>query len=330
VKNSVFTSLCFLCLVLVLSGCSVDNDVSQFKLNPNQSNIDLGLRGQMAGSGATSQKNSIDAWKLGYNAYYPNISVAYDPKGSGGGRKDIISGASIFAASDKLLSDEEIKLSKSVCGSNGVIQIPTYISKIEIIFNLDNIKSLSLDNKTITAIFSGKITNWSDSLIKLQNPQINLPNKLITVVRRSDDSGTNDTLTSFFSKTDESLWQWGETSSWPSSIASLSQGAQGTAGVVIVSSLGDGTISYADSAQVGTLGVVAMDNPIMQISYMLACSHYNDIIAGQFVKSWLGYIISKSGQELSHNVSNSMVLNDSQTNQAKKDIDSITIGKENV
>ncbi|MDR3152115.1 MAG: phosphate ABC transporter substrate-binding protein PstS [Bifidobacteriaceae bacterium] len=323
-KKQIFTSALFFIFLAVLTGCSVDNKTNQLIINSNNKNPNYAISGEMAGSGATSQKNSIDAWKIGYGQIYPNISVAYDPKGSGGGRKDIINGAAVFSATDKKLTDLEMIQAKTVCGQKGVIQIPTYISKIAVIFKLDNIASLNLDSQTLVKIFSGVITKWSDPEIVSQNLKLDLPDNNITVVRRTDDSGMTDTFTSFLAKTNSSIWKWGETSSWPTAIASLSQGAQGQAGVANVVGLGNSTIGYVDSGQIGQLGVVNLLDTIEQTSYMAACTHYNDKPTAQFVKSWLEYVVSLDGQILSHNISNSIILNDNARQLANQEIAKIT------
>ena len=171
-----------------------------------------------------------------------------------------MTGATAWAGSDKSLSDDEVEKSKSVC-ANGTtaFDVPVYVSPIAVIFNLKGVsdagKHINMDASTIAKIFDGKITRWNDDAIKTQNPKLKLPDKPITVVHRSDKSGTTQNFLSYIKDVAPSDWTYNLSENWPNSVG---QGAKGTSGVVSTIRMADGAIGYADFSQVGKLGTVAV------------------------------------------------------------------------
>ena len=105
-----------------------------------------------------------------------------------------LQGATAWAGSDKALADDEVEQSKNVCAKGTAFDVPVYVSPIAVVFNLKGVsdqgKHVNMDASTIAKIFDGKITKWNDAAIKSQNPKLNLPDTDITVVHRSDKSGT--------------------------------------------------------------------------------------------------------------------------------------------
>ena len=82
-----------------------------------------------------------------------------------------------------------------------LIQIPVYISAIAVIYNLPEVPDLQLSPDTIAGIFDQEITTWNDPKIAADNPDASLPDKAITPVNRSDDSGTTANFTDYLSQT---------------------------------------------------------------------------------------------------------------------------------
>ena len=111
-------------------------------------------------------------------------------------------------------------------------------------YNLSGVKGLKLSADTIAKIFQGKITTWDDAAIKADNPKAKLPSTTITVVHRSDSSGTTANFTNFLTKAAPSAWTLGtgSTVSWPSG----TQGATGNSGVAKLVKSTDGAIGYVD------------------------------------------------------------------------------------
>jgi len=222
-----------------------------------------GLAGTLVGAGASSQGSAQEAWVAGFQTANPDVTVTYDPIGSGGGRETFQNGASSFAGSDRAFKVEEIAEDNfgSCEPGTGIFEIPAYISPIAVIFNLDGVSSLNLDADTIAGIFTGQITNWSDPAIASQNEGVDLPDLTITPVHRSDDSGTTANFTDYVAKAAPNTWllngeNAGSFEAWPAEWGG--EGAAQTSGVVDAVTNGVGTIGYADASRAGSLGTVAV------------------------------------------------------------------------
>ena len=217
------------------------------------------ISGNFSGAGASSQQAAVEAWIAGFQGTNPDAKVAYNPSGSGAGVSTFLTGATAWAGSDASLSDDEVEQSKSVCASGNAFDIPVYISPIAVVFNLNGIsgkgKTLNMDADTIAKIFDGKITKWNDDAIKQQNPKVDLPDLDITVVHRSDKSGTTKNFLSYVKDAAGDAWSYEPGENWPNEAG---QGAKGTSGVISTVQQADGTIGYADASQAGELGTVAV------------------------------------------------------------------------
>ena len=149
--------------------------------------------------------------------------------------------------------------SKSVCTEGTAFDVPVYISPIAVVFNLKGVsdagKHINMDAATIAKIFDGKITKWNDPAIADQNKDLKLPDTAITVVHRSDKSGTTQNFVSYFKDVTPDNWTYDLSENWPNEVG---QGAKGTSGVISTVKQADGTIGYADFSQVGDLGTVAV------------------------------------------------------------------------
>lgn len=213
------------------------------------------LSGTLTGGGASSQESAMTAWAAGFqSAKGPQVN--YAPVGSGSGRTGFLAGEYQFAGSDSALADDEQEEAKKVCGDEGAYNIPVYISPIAVAFNLEGVENVNMDAATIAKVFSGEITQWDDAAIKEQNPDAQLPSEKITVVHRSDDSGTTKNFTDYLNKAAAEDWKWEAEDAWPSEITAES--AQQTTGVVAQVKSTPGAITYADASAVGELGTVAV------------------------------------------------------------------------
>lgn len=236
--------------MLALSACGSDNATG----TSSEGNSDSNISGTVTGVGASSQKAAIDAWESGFATANSKASVQYSPDGSGAGRKALLAGGAQFAGSDAHLSADEFNDSKKQCGPDGAIDIPVYISPIAIAFNLDGVKSLNLDGETIAKIFKGDIKKWNDKAIASQNGGVDLPDTNITVVHRSDDSGTTENFTEYLADASNGAWGKEADGNWPSEYAGESN--KGTSGVVSTTTSTNGAITYADASAIGGLGKV--------------------------------------------------------------------------
>ena len=250
-------AVCGVGLLASLAACG-DNTAAPESTSATKDGV-ASLTGEYAGAGASSQQTAVEAWIEGFRSQAPNATVAYNPSGSGAGVSTFLTGSTVWAGSDKALSAEEIEQSKSVCASGTAFDVPVYVSPIAVAFNLDGIstagKHVNMDAATIAKVFNGEITRWNDPAITEQNPGLDLPNLTITVVHRSDKSGTTLNFVSYLKDVAPSAWPHDLSENWPNEVG---QGAQGTSGVVSTIKQANGTIGYADFSQVGDLGTVAV------------------------------------------------------------------------
>ena len=217
------------------------------------------ISGNFSGAGASSQQAAVEAWIAGFQGTNPEAKIAYNPSGSGAGVQTFLTGATAWAGSDKALADDEVEQSKSVCTEGTAFDVPVYISPIAVVFNLKGVsdagKHINMDAATIAKIFDGKIPKWNDPAIADQNKDLKLPDTAITVVHRSDKSGTTQNFVSYFKDVTPDNWTYDLSENWPNEVG---QGAKGTSGVISTVKQADGTIGYADFSQVGDLGTVAV------------------------------------------------------------------------
>jgi phosphate transport system substrate-binding protein len=215
------------------------------------------LSGNLVGAGSSAQDSAQQAWIAGFQTANPDVTIDYDPSGSGAGRDTFLEGASDFAGSDRAFKDEEIAAGgfKKCAADSSIVELPLYISPIAVIFNLDGIDSLNLDPATIAGIFAGTITKWNDPAIAAENEGVELPDLAISPVHRSDDSGTTENFTDYLAAAAPDVWTYEADGVWP---FEGGEAAQGTSGVVDAVTNGTGTIGYADASRAGDLGTVAV------------------------------------------------------------------------
>ncbi len=244
-------------LALALSGCAASNESEPASSGGDEAAAELS--GQYTIGGASSQEAAQLAWTTGFTEIAPDVTLTYEPVGSGGGRESFISEAYLTAGSDSYLTDDEGELSDATerCGGEAPIEIPNYVSPIAIIFNVDGVEELDLTPSTLGAIFAGDITEWDDQAIASENPDADLPSAPINPVHRSDESGTTGNFTNYLSVAAEDTWSAGETEIWPKEFGG--EGAQGTSGVVSAVTDGQNSIGYADASQAGDLGAANIE-----------------------------------------------------------------------
>ncbi len=193
------------------------------------------------GAGATFPFPLIDTWRVQYQKVNPDVNINYASIGSGGGIKQFLEKTVDFGATDAPLSTEEFN--KAV----NPVHIPETIGSVVVSYNLPGITTpLKLSGPVIADIYLGKITKWDDSKIKQLNPNVSLPSNSITVVHRSDGSGTTFVFTNYLSKVSpEWTSKIGSSKSvqWPTGI-----GAPGNEGVSASISGSPYSIGYVELA----------------------------------------------------------------------------------
>ena len=170
------------------------------------------------------------------------INVNYQSIGSGGGIKQLLEKTVDFGGSDAIMTDEQLSKAPKI------LHIPTCLGAVVVTYNLPIKSELKLTPEIISDIFLGKITKWNDPRIVEINKGIALPDKDITVVHRSDGSGTTAIFTDYLSKVSEG-WKnkvgKGTSVNWPVGLGG--KGNEGVAGLVkqVPNSIGYVELIYA-------------------------------------------------------------------------------------
>ena len=196
--------------------------------------------GSLTGAGSSFVSKLVQAWTPKVDRDL-GIKVTYGPIGSGGGINAITNRTVDFGASDAPLTADQFAACKSC------VQIPWALSATSIAYRGDAIPNhIHLTGKVLADIFLGKVKNWNDPAIKKLNAGKSLPSLAITVIHRSDNSGTTFNLTEYLSKVSG---QWksgpgkGVAVDWPTGV-----GARGSSGVSGALSQTNGGLTYVDVA----------------------------------------------------------------------------------
>ncbi|ABB32919.1 phosphate ABC transporter, periplasmic phosphate-binding protein [Geobacter metallireducens RCH3] len=196
------------------------------------------------GAGATFPYPLYSKWFSEYAKIDPSVKFNYQSIGSGGGIKQITAQTVDFGASDKFLSDAELK-----AAPGKLLHIPTVMGAVVVTYNLPGApKGLKLKAEDVADIFLGKISKWNDPRIADDNPGVKLPNSPIIVVHRSDGSGTTSIFTDFLSGVNQ---EWakkvgkGASVKWPIGLGG--KGNEGVAGQIktTANSIGYVELAYA-------------------------------------------------------------------------------------
>ncbi|HEV08952.1 MAG TPA: phosphate ABC transporter substrate-binding protein PstS [Sulfurihydrogenibium azorense] len=193
---------------------------------------------EVTGAGSTFAYPMISAWAFMYEKA-TGIKVNYQSIGSGGGIRQIENRTVDFGASDAPLTPDELNKKR-------LLQFPIIIGGVVMVYNLPELqgKQLNFDGAAICNIYLGKIKKWNDPYLRQLNPGVNLPDRDITVVRRSDGSGTTWIFTNYLSKVCPE-WQnkvgYGTSVNWPIGI-----GGKGNEGVANYVRRMRGAIGYVE------------------------------------------------------------------------------------
>ncbi|HTT71397.1 MAG TPA: phosphate ABC transporter substrate-binding protein PstS [Anaeromyxobacteraceae bacterium] len=191
------------------------------------------------GAGATFPFPLYSKWFSDYNKKLPAIRFNYQSIGSGGGIKQITERTVDFGASDAPMTDEE--LSKAP----GIVHIPTVMGAVVVTYNAP-VEGLKLTPETLAGLFLGKITKWNDPALAKDNAGVKLPDAPITVVHRSDGSGTTNIFTDYLAKVSPEWKQvvgFGKSVKWP-----VGLGAKGNEGVTGQVKNTPGAVGYVELA----------------------------------------------------------------------------------
>ncbi len=201
--------------------------------------------GALTGAGSSFTAPFYTKAFLAYSQKYPQVTVNYQGVGSGAGIQQFIQQTVDFGASDVPMAATDIA---SAGGAGSLVQFPTTLGVESITYNLSGVSKLQLDGATLANIYLGHIKNWNDPAIAALNSGVTLPSTPITVVHRSDGSGTTYIFTDYLAKqSDEWKAKVGvsKSVSWPVGIGGAQN--QGVAQAVISTA---GAIGYVELAYV--------------------------------------------------------------------------------
>lgn len=212
---------------------------------PSESDI-RALTASLSGGGASFPDSYYQAVNADFNKIAGTERVTYAKSGSSDGRSQLASGTLDFAGSDSLPKPAE-----SYPGT--LLFFPTVAAPITVSYHLDQVDDLRLSPDVIAAIFQAEITKWNDPKVAADNPDVSLPSTPISVVHRSDGSGTTNSFTKYLAAASPRVWKLssGDEITWPAA----TQGQEKNSGVAEVIKQTKGAIGYVDLADAGKAGL---------------------------------------------------------------------------
>jgi phosphate transport system substrate-binding protein len=218
---------------------------------------------KITGAGATFPNPIYSKWFSEYNKLHPNVQINYQSIGSGGGIRQITNRTVFFGATDGPMTQDQL-----LAAPGKILHFPTVLGADVPVYNLSGVNDLKFTGPLLAEIFLGKVTKWNDAQIAKVNPGVNLPATDITVVHRSDGSGTTYIWVDYLAKVSpEWKTKVGVNTSvkWPVGVGG--KGNEGVAGLVQQT---PGSIGYVEL-------IYALQNKISYGSVQNA--------AGEFLKA---------------------------------------------
>ena len=218
----------------------------------------LAQKVQINGAGATFPNPIYQKWISEYNKLHSNIEINYQSLGSGAGIRQLTNQTVFFGASDGPMTNEQLQAAPA-----RILHFPTVLGGDVPVYNLPGVSAeLKFTGPVLADIFLGKITKWNDAALTKLNPGVNLPGTDITVVHRSDASGTTYIFVDYLSKVSPE-WKMkagvATQVNWPTGVGG--KGNEGVAGIVTQTpgSLGYVELVYALQNKIAYGAVQNMD-----------------------------------------------------------------------
>ena len=172
---------------------------------------------QINGAGATFPNVIYSKWFDEYNKLHPNVRINYQSQGSGAGIQQVTKQTVFFGASDAAMTSEQL-----LAAPGKIFHFPTVLGAVVPVYNIPNVRvELKFSGALLADIFLGKVTKWNDGAIAKLNPGVMLPATDITVVHRSDGSGTTYIWADYLAKVSPE-WKTkvgvGTSPNWPAGI----------------------------------------------------------------------------------------------------------------
>ena len=197
----------------------------------------------LTGSGSSFVDPFLQKAASEYHKAHPEIKINYTQKGSGTGIKELSDKVTDFGATDAPMTDAQLK----AASGGEIVHIPLVMGAVVPIYNVPGVNQpLVFSGPVLADIFRGKIQSWNDPAITKLNPGVKLPDADITVVHRSDGSGTTYVFSEYLSKVSPEFAKspgTGTALSWPSE---NKVGSKGNPGVAATVQKTPGTIGYVE------------------------------------------------------------------------------------
>jgi phosphate transport system substrate-binding protein len=212
----------------------------------------------LTGAGATFPYPMYSKWFNEYHKLHPDIEINYQSIGSGGGIAQVTEGTVDFGATDGPMNDDQLKAFEAKRGTP-VLHFPTVLGADVPTYNIPGVTAeLKFTPDALVGIFLGKITKWNDAQLTKTNPNVNLPDRDLVVVHRSDGSGTTYVWVDYLAKISPEWKQRvgvGTSVNWPVGLGG--KGNEGVAGQIsqVAYSIGYVELIYAVQNHM-TYGVV--------------------------------------------------------------------------
>ena len=328
--QSVCVAIAIITLVVACQQPQVDNPDATDTASPPPASNPITLNGTGASFPLFLYERIFSEYRQTVDS---TLQINYQPTGSAAGIQQVIANTVDFGASDVAITDDEIAQVKA-----GVVLVPMTAGIVAIAYNLPDVPSgLKLTRTALADIFLGQLTSWNDPAIAEVNPEVALPDLPITLVHRSDGSGTTAVLSAHLSAISPD-WETqvgsGLNVEWPAGV-----GIKANAGVSAQIQQAEGAIGYVEYSYAKKLGIpiAALENqagqfvepspatgakgletvampenlkvfvtdpaaadayPIVTYSWILAYQQYEDAAKGEALKAVLKWGLSE-GQQFS-------------------------------
>ena len=233
---------------------------------------------QINGAGATFPNPIYSKWFDEYGKAHSNVRINYQSVGSGAGIRQIQAQTVFFGATDGPMTNDQLQASPGK-----ILHFPTVLGAVVPVYNIPNMSAeLKFSGQVLADIFLGKITKWNDAAIAKLNPDVKLPGDDITVVHRSDGSGTTYIWVDYLSKTSpEFLKKVGVNTAvnWPTGVGG--KGNEGVSGLVrqTPGSLGYVELIYALQNKINYGSVQNMSGEFVKASVAAVTAAANEAAA---------------------------------------------------
>jgi phosphate transport system substrate-binding protein len=219
---------------------------------------------QINGAGATFPFPIYSKWFSEYNKKFPNVQINYQSIGSGGGIRQLTAQTVFFGATDGPMTNDQL-----LAAPAKIMHFPTVLGAVVPVYNVGGVGELKLTGAVLSGIFLGTIAKWNDPQIAKLNPGVKLPGDDITVVHRSDGSGTTYIFADYLAKVSP---EWKKkvgvntALNWPAGLGG--KGNEGVAGLVkqTPGSIGYVELIYALQNQIAYAAVQNMNGKFVKAS----------------------------------------------------------------